>query len=204
MMKRVVFKLGGSLLDRRGLAELIRQLHAQRADCGLLWVVGGGPTADVVRAWDRVHGLGNDVAHWLAIESMGLNESLVQRLCPELRLVRSGPQFETAVQEKVPALCCAACFVRWGEARGFPLAHTWDVTSDSIAAWAAAVVGADELVLVKSASSPDAKTFAEVAQAGLVDPAFPALADGLKSVSWVNGRAEKPEIVVWSRLGSRH
>ena len=44
-----------------------------------------------------------------------------------------------------------------------PLPHSWDVTSDSIAAWVAGAVGARELVLVKPAGAAGADT---------VDPYF--------------------------------
>jgi hypothetical protein len=37
---------------------------------------------------------------------------------------------------------------------GDPLPHTWDVTSDSIAAWVAGTIGADRLVVVKSPGAP--------------------------------------------------
>jgi hypothetical protein len=44
---------------------------------------------------------------------------------------------------------------RWLRAAD-PLPHTWDVTSDSIAAWVAGAVGASELLLIKApgASGP--------------------------------------------------
>jgi aspartokinase-like uncharacterized kinase len=196
-MPKVVFKLGGSLLDHPELPRVIRGLTEQRRSAGVLWIVGGGATADVVRHWDAVHKLGDDAAHWLALEAMGLNESLVQRLCPELRLVRSGPQFEKAVAESVPALCCAACFCRWGEAAGFPLPHSWDVTSDSFAAWAARVLSAEELVLVKSVPAPRGLSFSGAAASGLIDASFPELAESL-NVAWSNGRDPAPEIVRWT------
>jgi dihydroneopterin aldolase len=44
-----------------------------------------------------------------------------------------------------------------------PLPHSWDVTSDSIAAWVAGAVGARRLVLVKPAGA---------AGADLIDPYF--------------------------------
>lgn len=194
----VVFKLGGSLLDQPGLPGLVRGLTEQRRGSAVLWIVGGGPTADVVRNWDAVHQLGDDAAHGLALEAMGLNESLVQRICPELRLVRSGPQFEKAAAEGAPALCCAVCFVRWGEAAGFPLPHSWDVTSDSIAAWAARVLSAAELVLVKSVPAPREHSLSLAASQTLVDPCFPALAEALPAVSWANGREDAPHIVRWN------
>jgi aspartokinase-like uncharacterized kinase len=202
-MPTVVFKLGGSLLDQPGLPRVVRSLTEQRLGWGVLWIVGGGTTADIVRNWDAVHQLGDDTAHWLALEAMSLNESLVHRLCPELRLVRSGPQFEKAVTDGVPALCCAACFVRWGEAVGVPLPHSWDVTSDSIAAWAARVLSADELVLVKSVPAPRGRSFSTAAAERLVDPCFPALAESLPAVAWANGRANSPEIVAWGNGSAR-
>jgi aspartokinase-like uncharacterized kinase len=44
-----------------------------------------------------------------------------------------------------------------------PLPHSWDVTSDSIAAWVAGAVGARRLVLVKPSGA---------AGADLIDPYF--------------------------------
>jgi dihydroneopterin aldolase len=56
-----------------------------------------------------------------------------------------------------------------------PLPHSWDVTSDSIAAWVAGAVGARRLVLVKPAGA---------AGADLVDPYFSrALPEGVTSSS---------------------
>src|SRR5689334_20314690 len=107
-----VFKLGGSLLDLPNLARRVRDLAALRPEHALLFIVGGGIAADVVRHWQPAQNLTDEQAHWLAIEAMGLNEELLQTLLPELRLIRSGPQFTAASQDKVPALVCASCFVR--------------------------------------------------------------------------------------------
>src|SRR5690348_6554608 len=68
----IVYKIGGSLFDLPQLPLVIRRVLAQRPDSSPLLVAGGGRAADLVREWDSVHELGDDVAHALALEAMDL------------------------------------------------------------------------------------------------------------------------------------
>ena len=193
-----LIKLGGSLLDLPNLADQIRRLAKLRAGNSLLFVVGGGAAADLVRHWQPLQNLSDEQAHWLAIDAMGLNEELLQTIVPELRLVRSGPQFVAACKDEVAALLCASCFVRWGEAHELErLPRSWQVTSDSIAAWTAQAVGADELVLVKSRPLGRQITAEQAVAEGLVDEFFPNYASSLPRVSWCNARDEQLRIEHW-------
>jgi aspartokinase-like uncharacterized kinase len=192
-----VFKIGGSLFDLPELPELVEQVLGQRPGTAPLLVAGGGPAADAVRDWDRVHHLGETAAHELALEAMDLSASLLARFFPEARLVRSEPQARMAASDGVLAILCAGCFIKAAEAQGHaPLARSWRVTSDSIAAWTAGVLAA-ELVLVKSVGVPLEMTLAAAARAGLVDESFPAVAANLPAIGWVNARAGEPVIEVW-------
>lgn len=193
-----VCKLGGSLLDWSGLPEVLAWLEQQWQGRPLVMVVGGGQTADLVRSWDRLFALGEERAHWLALQSLELNESLVTQLWPRLRPVRNRAQTEAALQDGVPALICASCFVRWGERQACPpLPHTWQVTTDSIAAWIAHLLNARELLLAKSVDLPTGCTLPEAARQGLVDDHFPNLARGLPRISWVNLRSAERSRVIW-------
>ncbi|MDX1962327.1 MAG: hypothetical protein SFX18_04195 [Pirellulales bacterium] len=81
------------------------------------------------------------------------------------------------------------------------LPATWDVTSDSIAAWAARELAAEELVLLKSCL-PDVDIATEnvyplIAESGYVDRYFPVLAKNLPSVRFVDlGEKERGELRV--------
>ncbi|HTI49841.1 MAG TPA: hypothetical protein VL475_02780, partial [Planctomycetaceae bacterium] len=164
----VVYKLGGSLLDLPGLSDVLRATVGQRPEHGALLVVGGGTAADVVRDWDRRHHLGDDASHELALEAMRLNEALLQRLIPDLRLVRSARQVELATAAGAIGLFCAHCFLDWAEAAGHPpLPHSWKLTSDSIAAFVAGILNAGELVLLKSVPVPAESSLDQAARAGL-------------------------------------
>jgi aspartokinase-like uncharacterized kinase len=77
------------------------------------------------------------------------------------------------------------------------LPHTWQVTSDSIAAWTATMLSADELVLLKSVPLPSETTFEQAAHAGLVDEQFPTFARALARVSWVDPRDTPVSIRPW-------
>src|ERR1051325_5490791 len=82
-----VVKVGGSLFDlpdlRQRMQRFLGDLDAQR----VLLVPGGGAAADVVRALDRVHGLGEEASHWLALQAMSVNARFLGALLPEAPLV---------------------------------------------------------------------------------------------------------------------
>jgi aspartokinase-like uncharacterized kinase len=69
-----------------------------------------------------------------------------------------------------------------------PLPHSWAVTSDSIAARVAVRLGAEELLLLKSAPLPPGIDRTGAARLGLVDPAFTAVARPLGRVLYLNLR----------------
>src|SRR5206468_2577340 len=55
------------------------------------------------------------------------------------------------------------------------IAESWDVTSDSLAAWLTGRLGLRHLVLVKSAPPPEPATAERLVTEGYIDPALPAL-----------------------------
>jgi len=142
----VVVKLGGGLLANAehfnaALAAIGAAAHARR----LLIVPGGGPFADAVRDVDRRLQLPDDAAHWMAVLAMDQHAHLIVSRLPGSELVENLRDIATALRAgRVPILAPS----RWLR-EADPLPHTWDVTSDSIAAWVAGAVGARRLVLVK-------------------------------------------------------
>src|SRR5262249_26892727 len=63
-------------------------------------------------------------------------------------------------------------FVLADEGHPERLPHSWEVTSDSVAARASALVGARQLVLLKSAACREETDCAAAIRCGLVDPCF--------------------------------
>jgi 5-(aminomethyl)-3-furanmethanol phosphate kinase len=134
-MIETVVKLGGAALGVSGI-EI-------PSDGRTLIVPGGGPFADTVRAVDARFGLGDDAAHWAAILAMDQYAYVLAALVRSARVVHT-PEAVGLPMHGLPIL---APF-RWLRETD-PLPHSWDVTSDSIAAWVAHAVGAKRLLLVK-------------------------------------------------------
>ena len=86
-MNVTVLKLGGSLLDLVDLPDRLRVAFAKLDGAQPLLVCGGGDAADVVRGWHVAHALDDEQSHWLAMESIRLNQRLLLTLLPELELV---------------------------------------------------------------------------------------------------------------------
>jgi aspartokinase-like uncharacterized kinase len=155
-----VIKVGGGLLAT--LDQLDRVLMAI-ADVSrsqrVVIVPGGGPFADAIREVDGRMGIGDDAAHWMAVLAMDQYAHLLASRI-ERGVVVSGREQIAAAQRdgRVPVLAPS----QWLKAAD-PLPHTWEVTSDSIAAWVAGELRAARLVLVKP---PGARG------PGLVDPYF--------------------------------
>lgn len=174
-----VYKVGGSLFDMPDLFPRLNLLFASEQTWPLV-VSGGGAAADVVREWDRVHSLGENQSHRLAIQSLALGSAfLADRL--RGRIVSDRQAAHAAWHARQIAVLDVARFLDSEVADGaVPLPASWDVTSDSIAAWVAARWPA-KLALVKSAS-PDR------VQAPYVDRYFAEASAALKQVDWINLR----------------
>jgi aspartokinase-like uncharacterized kinase len=187
-----VCKLGGSLLSLPDLGARLVRLISILAERQLLFIVGGGAAVDVVREWDRLHQLGDERAHWLALRSMMLNESLVLALLPNARLVRTRDESNG----RIPVLCTHDFLLAEEQLCDDALPHTWDFTSDSIAAWVAIQWPAPRLVLVKSVppSFPNAQREGDDAEEEAVDNFFWNVALRVPQVGWVNLRSDKPAI----------
>jgi aspartokinase-like uncharacterized kinase len=142
-----VVNVGGALLAHPAHFGAVLAAIGAAADRTrrLLVVPGGGPFADAVREMDRRLGLSNDAAHWMAVLAMDQNAHLIASRLAGGVLVADPAEIEAApVNVTVPVLAP----YRWLH-EADPLPHSWDVTSDSIAAWVAGQVGAEQLVLVK-------------------------------------------------------
>lgn len=182
-----VVKVGGSLYDLPDLGP--RLVCCLRELKPVLMVPGGGASADVVRAWDRQHGLGEEAAHWLALRSLSLNAQLLAQLLPGVPVVQN-------VNEDQPwAILDAYEFSRADEGQAGALPHLWDVTSDALAARVAVVARARRLLLLKSTDIPPDIDWAEAGARNLVDRWFARAlrgADGRMQVQGVNFRTGMP------------
>ncbi len=139
-MKWVV-KIGGSLHDSPQLVEVVRRLND--FDAPALVVPGGGPFADQVRVSQKRWGFDDRCAHSMALLGMRQYGCLLASLGG----LRASGRIEA------PAVGAASQVWLPDEASlDGHLATSWEVTSDSVAAWVAGELGADWLVLVKSVS----------------------------------------------------
>ena len=141
-----VVKIGGGVLaDRATFASVLAAIGDIARSRRVLIVPGGGPFADAVREMDRREHLSDDAAHWMAILAMDQYAELIASRLAGSALVWSPDEIHDAIDAgAIPVLAPS----RWLRAAD-PLPHSWEVTSDSIAAWVAGAVGATQLVLVK-------------------------------------------------------
>ncbi len=193
----VIFKLGGSLLTLPGLADKLRVVLGLRSDQRCLILTGGGAAADAVREWSRIHQLDDETAHWLAIASMNLNREFLGRLLPETSVSDRDQARLLWANKSSPLLLDMARFATTEEASGQSLPHNWNVTSDSLAAWAAIRWPAEELVMLKSVPIPTGLSADDASERELVDPYFPRLAPQIQRIFWCNLRAPNLLIERW-------
>ncbi len=142
----LVVKVGGGLAGIPGALARTGQAIARAAVARRLVVIpGGGPFADQVRAFDRREGLTPTAAHWMAILAMDQYAYAVADRIPGAVTVDDRAGIETThAAGAVPVLLPT----RWLRAAD-ELPHSWEVTSDSLAAYLATLLRATELVLVK-------------------------------------------------------
>jgi 5-(aminomethyl)-3-furanmethanol phosphate kinase len=167
-MTPAVIKIGGGLLGVPGALEAVcGTIGAMGKREPIVVVPGGGPFADLVREIDRDAGLSADAAHWMAVLAMDqYAHMLAERIDGAALVEEAGAIAGELAAGRVAVLAPS----RWLRAAD-PLPHSWDATSDSVAAFVAGAIDARRLVLVKPAAPGGDgvdRCFLTVVPAGLV------------------------------------
>jgi aspartokinase-like uncharacterized kinase len=163
-----VVKVGGSLL---GSPELERWLglFAKFSDGNIILVPGGGVFADAVREAQKVSKISEACAHKLAVLAMDQFGLLLANMNSDLAVART----EMEIDERTWQHRCIVWLPSQMVLADDSIPKSWDVTSDSIAAWLAGKVGAQQLILVKS-NKPDGPELSlrMMQESGIIDEAF--------------------------------
>lgn len=166
-MRRVVVKLGGSTAGAAELHVWIAALAA--ASLPLIIVPGGGPFANQVRDAQKRMDFSDAAAHAMAILAMDQFGHVILDRHERFVPAHSLGEMERALEEgRIPVWLPSRLSLAAPDIRA-----SWDVTSDSLAAWLAGKVGADVLLLIKQSSDfsivddIDCLTAREIVDAGL-------------------------------------
>ena len=139
-----VLKVGGSLAEEpTSLVSLCRMLSVLATAHRIAVVPGGGEFADTVRGHDKTYGLSNRVAHKMAILAMDQYGLLLSDFAPESYASYDIEEIGNATKGMLPIFLPSKHMFQKD-----PLENSWDVTSDTIAAYIASALHAKKLILV--------------------------------------------------------
>lgn len=181
-----VVKLGGSLLGTPELKDWL-DVIARHGDGQIVIVPGGGILADAVYESQMLSGISDLVAHRMAVMAMdqygillaGLNAELVTA-ASDLEIAERGWQHRAVIW--LPSNMVIA---------DESIPTTWEVTSDSLAAWLAQKLNANHLILVKS-ERPQLEQISleRLTKEGFVDEHFGDYIVGQSFSTWVMGKGD--------------
>jgi aspartokinase-like uncharacterized kinase len=163
-----VIKVGGSLM---GSPELERwlEIFVKFSDGQIIIVPGGGVFADAVRESQKVSKISDACAHRLAVLAMDQYGLLLANMNPGLAIARTECEIDERTWQHRAIVWLPSTMVLADDS----IPKSWDVTSDSIAAWLAEKLNAKYLILLKS-DKPDKSELClkMMTKDGVVDEAF--------------------------------
>jgi aspartokinase-like uncharacterized kinase len=164
----IVIKLGGSLSYSDALINCLDSVEKNYQGRAVVIVPGGGVFADQVRLAQQRWQFDDRTAHRMAILSMQQMALLLNGVKPDFALAGSVADIRRQLQRQ-------ACVI-WSpdnaELEQAEIPASWDITSDSLAAWLAQVLSASELILVKSANIDANLSLQQFAKMNIIDKGF--------------------------------
>ena len=161
-----VIKLGGSLLSSGALQDCLTKT-VQRYENNVVLVAGGGVFADQVRRAQQDFQFNDYCAHAMALLAMQQTAWLIKGLEPRFVLADS---VDSIKQLAINHLVLWLPDLNELDNAGIPA--SWDITSDSLAAWLANKLNADELIIIKSADIDEKLNLTQLTECGIVDAGF--------------------------------
>ncbi len=137
IIKQVV-KIGGSLFPNYAI-DLAKKLKNTNSCI----VLGGGEFANLIRKYDDEQHFSEETNHWTAIDCMDIMAKLTDDKVESAKLAYSIDEVNQISDEGLTPIFISSRFLRDED----PFECSWDVTSDSIAAYLAHVLNAKLLIV---------------------------------------------------------
>lgn len=167
-----IVKLGGSLATAETLPVWLDALSSHGGGQAVV-VPGGGPFAELVLRSQEYWCFDDSSAHFMALLGMAQYGLMLAGVQPDLVPVELEADLHEVLKCGGVPIWLPTLMVNDDP----EVEHSWDVTSDSLAAWLAARVHADHLLLVKSVPLADGPVdVGGLVRQGIVDAAFAAYA----------------------------
>ena len=137
IIKQVV-KIGGSLFPDYAI-----NLANQLKNTNSCIVLGGGDFANLIRKYDDEQDFSEEVNHWTAIDCMDIIAKLVNDKVDSTKLAYTIEEVNEMSNEGLTPIFVVSEFLKLED----PFECSWDVTSDSIAAYVAHLLNANLLIV---------------------------------------------------------
>ena len=138
MSIKQVVKIGGSLFPNYAI-NLAKKLENTNS----LIVLGGGEFANLIRKYDSEINFSQETNHWTAIDCMDIIAKLVNDKVESTKLAYSIDDAIAISDEGFTPIFVVSKFLREDD----PFECSWDVTSDSIAAYISHLLNANLLIV---------------------------------------------------------
>jgi len=169
----IIFKLGGSLSRTDSLINCLNAVERNYRGRAAVIVPGGGAFADQVRLAQQHWQFDDHTAHHMALLAMQQMALMFKGLKPDFAIAHTVAAIQKQLsQQKTVIWSPDIC-----ELDNAGIKASWDITSDSLAAWLAKTLSATELILIKSAVIGDSLSLNQLAEQQIVDKAFCAFVE---------------------------
>ena len=163
-----VIKLGGSLMnDATTLIDCLNTIEQKYTD-KIVLVPGGGVFADQIRLLQQQWKFNDEIAHQMALIAMHQMALLLKSIQKSFVLASN----ISDIQQELLNHSVVIWMPDLEELNSCGVEASWNITSDSLAAWLAKQLTATELILVKSAEIPLKLDIRQMQKLGLLDQAF--------------------------------
>ncbi|WP_178648941.1 delta 1-pyrroline-5-carboxylate synthetase [uncultured Methanobrevibacter sp.] len=133
-----VIKIGGSLFPNYAI-ELVKQLEGTDS----VVILGGGEFANLIRKYDLELDLSDKVAHWTAIDAMDIMAKLTADKVESAEIANDLNEAFALLSKGLTPILITSNILRSED----PFENSWDVTSDSIAAYISHMLNANLLIV---------------------------------------------------------